>query len=294
MSKIVFGDRAFKRFIVGSGRNQNGHWEANKINKALFDIVMFGFTMFEENQIISKSDQIREELIWLMTHDFNFIDSITYTTEKRDKILTRFNRWLSALKEIVGTVKYEPRSFYLQDKKKMWESNPICDICKQRIHEFDDAEINHFEHYWRDGKAIPLNACLAHRYCNRAKNQFVSPPDIKKFKNTSKVKIKRKRTRGGIPVKDFYLPILKALEKSGGKATESQVFKIIEMEMRNQFNHLDHELLQDGYTARWKKNVAFARFNMVKKEHLLLSNSPRGLWEISERGRTFLKLKSGL
>ncbi len=292
MSKIVFGDKAFKRFIIGSGRNPNGHWEANKINKALFDIVMFGFTVFEENQIISRSDQIREELLWLMTHDDDFIDSIEHTTEKREKILTRFNRWLSALNKIVATTETELRSFSLQYKKQMWEFNPICDICKQEIHEFDDAEINDFEPYWRGNKSIPSNALLAHRYCNRFRNQFAPFPELKK--PTPKGQRPLTRKRGGIPVKDFYLPILKALEKNGGKATESKVFEIIEREMRNQFNHIDRELLQDGYTPRWKKNVAWARYNMVKKDEFLLSNSPRGVWEISERGRAFLKLKSGL
>ncbi|MBN2088563.1 DUF262 domain-containing protein [candidate division KSB1 bacterium] len=294
ISKIIFGNKAFKRFIIGSGRNPNGHWETKKINKALYDIVVSGFTMFEENQIVSKSDQIREELLWLMTNDVNFIDSITFTTDNKDKIFTRFNKWISAIKEIAGTTKTGPRSFYLQYKKQIWESKRICDVCKQEIHDFDDAEINDFEHYWRGGKSIPLNARLAHRYCNRAKNQFVSSSDIKELKNTSKAKNGITRTRGGIPVKDFYLPILKALETNGGKATQSQVFEIIEREMKNQFNRLDYEKLQDDYTPRWKKHVAWARYYMVNREEFLLSNSPRGLWEISERGRAFLKLKSGM
>ena len=59
--------------------------------------------------------------------------------------------------------------------------------------------------------------------------------------------------------------------------------------MKNHFNNLDIEVLKDGYTKRWQKNVAFARYDMVHKEGFLRSDSPRGLWEISEKGRKFIE-----
>ena len=42
----------------------------------------------------------------------------------------------------------------------------------------------------------------------------------------------------------------------------------------------------------WHKEANFARFLMVQ-EGLLKKGSPRGLWEITEAGRTFLK-KGGI
>ena len=61
LSKTVFGDKSFRRFIQGTIRDPNGKWESNKINKALFDIVMYGFTRYEENQVVPNSDSIREK-----------------------------------------------------------------------------------------------------------------------------------------------------------------------------------------------------------------------------------------
>jgi hypothetical protein len=169
LSKTVFGEKAFHRFVPGSNEDPNGYYE-KKMNKGLFDIIMFGFTMYDENQIVPNSDSIREELLWMMAHDEDFINAISGSgTDSKDKTLTRFDKWLSALKEIVGTPKTEPRTFSLQYKKQLWESNPTCAICGQKIHIVDDAEVDHVKEYWRGGKTISSNARLTHRYCNRSR-----------------------------------------------------------------------------------------------------------------------------
>jgi restriction system protein len=98
---------------------------------------------------------------------------------------------------------------------------------------------------------------------------------------------KIKRVRGALPQKEYLIPILKALVEKGGKAEQKEVFDIIEQKMRLKFGNLDIEILRDGYTKRWQKNAAFQRLRMVK-EGFLKSNSPRGLWEITEKGRKFL------
>jgi len=285
LSKMVFGDKAFKRFLSGSTKDPNGHWETRKLNKALYDIVMFGFTIYEENQIVPSSDQIREELIWLMTNDSEFIDSISFTTDKKEKIHLRFDKWLFSLKEIVGTPMSEPRTFSLQYKKQLWESNPTCAICNQVIHLPDDAEIDHIEHYWRGGKTIPTNARLTHRYCNRSRSKF---PDVYTGTPPPKNQKQIEKKRGAIPRTEYFIPILKVLVQNGGQARQQDVFYTIERQMKNRFNHIDYEILKDGRTYRWQKNIAFARYNMVK-QGLLVQNSQRGTWEISQEGIRYLE-----
>lgn len=290
LSKTVFGDKAFRRFVAGSGKDPNGYWETRKINKGLFDIIMFGFTMYDENQIVPNADLIREELLWFMTHDLDFIDTITVTTDRKDKIHTRFDKWLSGLKEIAGTPKTEPRTFSLQYKKQLWESNFTCAICGQKIHIVDDAEVDHVEQYWRGGKTIPTNARLTHRYCNRARSRsegILSEPKMEEFPIKQK-EIKIKRVRGAIAQKEYCIPILAVLSEKGGKATQGEVFEIIEQKMGKNFNNLDLETLSDGYTKRWQKMAAWQRYIMVKNG-LLKSNSPRGIWEITEKGKKFLE-----
>jgi len=170
LCKYVFGDKSFRRFALGDSNNPNGYWE-KKINKALFDITMWGFTPYEKNQIIPLSDSIREELIFLMTSDEEFIESITRSTDKKEHIHIRFTKWQQALERIVGIPKREPRTFSLKLKEELWNKDPYCAICNQRINLLDDAEIDHIEEYWRGGKTIPENARLVHRYCNRARKR---------------------------------------------------------------------------------------------------------------------------
>jgi hypothetical protein len=167
LSKYVFGENAFKRFTLGSSIDPNGVWEKRRVNKALFDIIMYGFTDYDKHQIIPKSDAVREELIWLMTHDQEFIDSVMIGTSDKSRILTRFEKWLRSLREIVGYPEAEPRSFSSQLKKDLFNSNNTCAICNQEIKLIDDAEVDHIDFYWRGGRTIPSNARLVHRFCNR-------------------------------------------------------------------------------------------------------------------------------
>jgi len=167
LTKTVFGNNAFKRFMPGTEKDQNGLWEKRRINQALYDIIMFGFTQYDKNQVVPLADAVREELIWLMTHDQEFIDSILISTSSRDKVYTRFEKWIHSLKEVLGAPKTEERNFSVSLKEQLFTANPTCAICGQKIHTVDDSEVDHIEFYWRGGKTIPSNARLVHRYCNR-------------------------------------------------------------------------------------------------------------------------------
>lgn len=171
ITRMVLGNSAFKRFMPGTEKDLNGLWEKRKINQALFDVIMFGFTQYEKNQVVGLTDSIREELIWLMTHDKEFIDSILISTSSRDKVYARFEKWIHSLKEVLGTPTKIKRNFTLSLKEQLFKANPTCALpsCNQRIHTVDDAEVDHIEFYWRGGKTIPSNARLVHRYCNRAR-----------------------------------------------------------------------------------------------------------------------------
>jgi len=168
LSKIVFGEHAFRRFIIGSEDDPNGRWE-RRVNRALYDVIMFGFSRYEKRQIVPRSDSIREELLYLMTHNDDFIDAILFHTDKKEKVEKRFKIWLASLEEIVGLPVEEPRTFMSHYKRQLWEEKPVCAICGNEIKLLDDAELDHIEYYWRGGRTIPKNARLVHRYCNRAR-----------------------------------------------------------------------------------------------------------------------------
>ncbi|MCL4407771.1 MAG: DUF262 domain-containing protein [Thermotogae bacterium] len=171
LTKTIFGETAFHRFVAGTSKDPNGHFE-DKMNKGLFDIITFGFTQYSKNVIIPYSDEIKETMISMMVNDSDFIDSISGSgTDQKEKVLLRFDKWLNVLRNITkNDNQTEPRIFSWSYKKQLWDTNPVYAICNQRIQTIDDAEIDHIEPYSMGGKTTFKNARLVHRYCNRSRS----------------------------------------------------------------------------------------------------------------------------
>jgi len=169
--KYLLGERAFKRFYSGNQDYPNGYWEKKKFNASLYDILMDGFARREKNLTMRNLDSIREALIDIMTSDQQFIDSIELSTSSTHAVHMRFTKWQNILDSILGLTKKEPRYFSSKIKEELFEANPSCAICNQRILNIDDATVDHIEQYWTGGKTIPENARLTHRYCNNARSR---------------------------------------------------------------------------------------------------------------------------
>ncbi len=166
LTKDVFDENAFRKFNMGSENEINGKWD-NKIIRGLFDVVMCGFAHYvkggSRESIMQFKDAIREELIYLMTHDEEFIDAIVGPrTYERFQVSTRFRIWFDSLRKITEK---QNNNFSLELKKRVYDKNPECYVCGKRIQILDDAEIHNVDYYWR-GRTIPIDARVAHRYCN--------------------------------------------------------------------------------------------------------------------------------
>lgn len=167
--KSLFGRNAFKRYRKGSDSDPNGYWEPKKFNASLYDILMYSFAKEDKNRVFQNLDAIQEALIYMMTSDQRFIETIELSTSSVQAVTTRFDKWRLMLQEIIGIQHKEPRCFSHALKQEMFAENPTCEICKGRIQLVDDAALDHIEQYWRGGKTVPENARLAHRYCNWAR-----------------------------------------------------------------------------------------------------------------------------
>ena len=168
MVRTVIGDKAF--YLYTNKDDKSGKFE-NVINKGLFDVLMNGFARYDQNQVMRHKDAVKEELLWLMNSD-EFLEVITGAgTDGKKKLERKFDIWLSSLKTIIGYPNKEPRLFSWELKNKLWNGNPVCPICGQKIEQIDDSEIDHIEFYWRGGKTIPDNARLTHRFCNRSRKK---------------------------------------------------------------------------------------------------------------------------
>ncbi|MGB9794776.1 winged helix-turn-helix domain-containing protein [Thermodesulfovibrio sp. 3462-1] len=89
------------------------------------------------------------------------------------------------------------------------------------------------------------------------------------------------------PEDKFVIPILESLIELGGKAEMKDVLKLVHDKMKNILNKYDYEPLpSNSKQKRWENTAQWARNTMVN-EGLLRSDSPRGIWELTEKGRRF-------
>ncbi|MDP9201759.1 MAG: HNH endonuclease [Gemmatimonadota bacterium] len=166
LTRSLLDRNAFRRFYPGDETDPNGHWEQRRFNASLYDILMYGFTLYEAPQIYPYLDSLREGYISLMTDDPDFIGAIQISTSSTPRVLTRFDKWRLTMRAVIGSPRIEPRCFSLALKRELFESDPTCAICAQRISSIDDSAVDHVKQYWTGGKTIPENARLAHRFCN--------------------------------------------------------------------------------------------------------------------------------
>ena len=166
--KIVFGENAFRRYIPGN-KDEQGKWASTQINMALYDIQMVGFVNYSKNEVLSKADAIREELLNLMTTDLTFQNLIGYKTSNTDNVKKRFRMYMDMLERVIGDNSYSQRNFSLSIKEDLYKENPYCAISGQKILSIEDSEVDHIIPYSKGGKTEKSNAQLVLRYFNRAK-----------------------------------------------------------------------------------------------------------------------------
>lgn len=85
-----------------------------------------------------------------------------------------------------------------------------------------------------------------------------------------------------LPQKEFRGPILMALHRLGGSGSKQEVTKAVLPQVQEKLKDADFIMMQTG-ERRWENAVAWERSDL-KKEGYLRSDSPRGLWELSEQG----------
>ena len=137
-------------------------------------------------------------------------------------------------------------------------------------------------------KAVPLedtpNAVLR-RLLGLDKSQLT-----KKQNKKSKKRNKRKRLSphsGRTDQSIFIKPILEVVQDLGGSAQAKDVLNKIEKRMKTHLAPVDLEPLRSGQ-IRWRNTAQWARNELVSDGYLA-KETPRGIWEITEKGKQYLK-----
>ena len=99
-----------------------------------------------------------------------------------------------------------------------------------------------------------------------------------------------RRRSGEITAHQDYCPyILEVLVEMGGKGRTRDVIRAVGEKMHGVLMPQDYEKHRSkGQQIRWINNVQWARNLMVNEDGRMRSDSARGVWEISAKGRRWL------
>lgn len=168
----VFGDSAFRlKNEIGRPRTRSaGEW-ATRPNAAIFQVIATSFANYDLGQITRAADSIYEEYLDLINTDEQWVDRVRRATGETTRLQYAFDIWHARLKTVLE--EWLPndsrRAFSRQLKKELFNTDPTCRLCSQRISLIDDSVLDHADQYWRGGLTIPENAQLVHRLCNLKK-----------------------------------------------------------------------------------------------------------------------------
>jgi hypothetical protein len=93
--------------------------------------------------------------------------------------------------------------------------------------------------------------------------------------------------RGSLMHEEGYeIPILTALAERGGRAGKNEVLDALEPLLADKLTDLDRTELNSG-EIRWRNRAQFVRLRLVERGEMV-KGSPRGIWELADRGRARL------
>jgi len=134
-------------------------------------------------------------------------------------------------------------------------------------------------------KSIPITEKLIsefkifERVDARIKNAFLIEPIVEKvLPPPPPIKITSQS--------EYAIPILESLIELGGSGKKRDVLNKVHEKMKNRLTPDDLKPVPSGSDIRWENHVAWMRFEL-KRNGYLKADSTRGIWEISDKGRTY-------
>ncbi len=165
LCQSVFGNVAYKRVSLGNDEMTSGYIDKS-LNQGVFDIHMCGFMEYNKRDVIPRAAAIKEAFLELVTSNDKFIETVEIGTYGTTQVKLRMETWVQKLREVMGMPKNDRRLFTYEEKKRLFDQNNVCALCKNEITYIEDAHVDHIKRYSEGGKTVLSNARLTHRYCN--------------------------------------------------------------------------------------------------------------------------------
>lgn len=132
------------------------------------------------------------------------------------------------------------------------------------------------------------------------KKEEVLPPAAQRMQpnGAPKTPVKKKHTKSGrapvgslLPESEYEIPLLAALAERGGSAPSREVIDAVGTKLKAKLTDLDKQPLKSG-GIRWESRVQFVRLRLIE-QGLMVKESGRGIWAISDEGRKRLTAEGG-
>jgi hypothetical protein len=108
-------------------------------------------------------------------------------------------------------------------------------------------------------------------------------PRKQRRRRTRRSEVKRAQPGTTLADDEYVIPILTILDEHGGRAPTREVLDELGERLADQLMSADHQALASG-DIRWRNRAQFVRLRLIERGDMA-SGSPRGLWEITDRGR---------
>ncbi len=153
----------------------------NKFSATFYDSIMIAFSKFDRTKLINKADAIRLAIEDKKLHDDVYHDACYAATGSTDRVIRRILTIFNLVSSILGDdgTNKETRTFDPALKLPLAEKqNYICPLCKNKIVDIEQCEIDHILPYSLGGKTTFENAQLVHVICNRHKSNNVNIDEV--------------------------------------------------------------------------------------------------------------------
>jgi hypothetical protein len=164
----VFGDKSARLYEVNP-RSNRGAWDT-KFSVMALDIQASALMGRPNNKVQQTAEQIRELFLFTMLTDLEMQDAISRRTGSTSQTKIRWTKFGALVDPIIDGTMIEPRFFDFVFRKELYDKSPVCQLCQNQIHSFEDSTVDHIVPYSKGGKTTSGNAQLAHRGCNARKN----------------------------------------------------------------------------------------------------------------------------
>ena len=147
---------------------------ASKFNGAVYDSIVIPFSLFPKRLLLQHADRIRNGIFDMKENDVEYRENVYVGTNAGRRVRSRITKVISIINNCIDPHEMDmPRCFDESIRQKMFQCNPICAICGNKILTIEDCEVDHIIPFTKGGLTSIENAQLTHRTCNRMKSSNI-------------------------------------------------------------------------------------------------------------------------